>query len=58
MTEEHDNAAMAGSIGIIMAIGVSAFLAWFLLLGLLFPSKTSDTTLQVAHRTTSNTDIP
>jgi hypothetical protein len=36
MTEETRNAAMSGSIGIIMAIGVSAVLGWFLLLGLLF----------------------
>jgi len=36
MTEETKNAAMSGSIGIIMAIGVSALLGWFLLLGLLF----------------------
>ncbi|KIP02622.1 hypothetical protein PHLGIDRAFT_286070 [Phlebiopsis gigantea 11061_1 CR5-6] len=36
MTEETHNAAMAGPIGIIMAIGVSAVLGWFLLLGLLF----------------------
>jgi len=33
---------MAGSIGIIMAIGVSAFLGWFLLPWIVcFPSKTS-----------------
>ncbi|KAM5545486.1 hypothetical protein V8D89_000524 [Ganoderma adspersum] len=36
MTEETHNAATAGSIGIIMAIGVSAVLGLFLLLGLLF----------------------
>lgn len=36
MTEETRNAAMSGSIGIVMAIGVSAILGWFLLLGLLF----------------------
>ncbi|KAI0699002.1 APC amino acid permease [Cytidiella melzeri] len=36
MTEETHNAAMAGPIGIIMAIGVSAVLGWFLILGLLF----------------------
>ena len=36
MTEETHNAAMAGPIGIIMAIGVSAVLGWFLMLGLLF----------------------
>ena len=32
MTEETHNAAMAGSIGIIMAIGVSAVLGLFLML--------------------------
>ncbi|EIW74256.1 APC amino acid permease [Coniophora puteana RWD-64-598 SS2] len=36
MTEETQNAAMAGSLGIVMAIGVSAVLGFFLLLGLLF----------------------
>ncbi|KAF8914523.1 APC amino acid permease [Mucidula mucida] len=36
MTEETRNAAMSGSIGIVMAIGVSAILGWYLLLGLLF----------------------
>ncbi|KDQ50336.1 hypothetical protein JAAARDRAFT_142165 [Jaapia argillacea MUCL 33604] len=36
MTEETHNAAMSGSIGIIMAIGVSAVLGWFLIVGLLF----------------------
>ncbi|KAF8621430.1 hypothetical protein AX15_007790 [Amanita polypyramis BW_CC] len=36
MTEETRNAAMSGSIGIVMAIGVSAVLGWYLLLGLLF----------------------
>ncbi|KAM5545481.1 hypothetical protein V8D89_000519 [Ganoderma adspersum] len=36
MTEETHNAATAGSIGIIMAIGVSAVLGWLLLLSLLF----------------------
>ena len=33
MTEETHNAAVAGSVGIIMAIGVSAVLGLFLLLG-------------------------
>ncbi|KAJ7641715.1 APC amino acid permease [Roridomyces roridus] len=45
MTEETKNAAMAGSIGIVMAIGVSAVLGWFLLLGLLFCIQDLDTTL-------------
>ena len=36
MTEETHNAAMAGPIGIVMAIGVSAVLGWFLILCLLF----------------------
>ncbi|KAF8057526.1 APC amino acid permease [Lyophyllum atratum] len=45
MTEETQNAAMAGSIGIVMAIGVSAVLGWFLLLGLLFSIQDLDATL-------------
>jgi amino acid transporter len=36
MTEETHNAARSGPIGIIMSIGVSAVLGWFLVLGLLF----------------------
>lgn len=36
MTEETRNAALAGPLGIITAIGVSAVLGWFLILGLLF----------------------
>ena len=45
MTEETHNAAMSGSIGIIMSIGVSALLGWFLILGLLFSIQDLDTTL-------------
>jgi hypothetical protein len=45
MTEETHNAAMSGSIGIIMAIGVSALLGWFLILGLLFSIQDLDGTL-------------
>ncbi|KAF8645298.1 hypothetical protein AX16_007925, partial [Volvariella volvacea WC 439] len=45
MTEETRNAAMSGSIGIIMAIGVSALLGWFLILGLLFSIQDLDGTL-------------
>ncbi|KAF7290835.1 Amino-acid permease BAT1 [Mycena indigotica] len=45
MTEETKNAAMSGSIGIIMAIGVSAVLGWFLILGLLFSIQDLDATL-------------
>ncbi|KAF7333514.1 APC amino acid permease [Mycena venus] len=45
MTEETKNAAMSGSIGIIMAIGVSAILGWFLILGLLFSIQDLDHTL-------------
>jgi hypothetical protein len=45
MTEETHNAAMSGSIGIVMAIGVSAVLGWFLILGLLFSIQDFDTTL-------------
>ncbi|EAU81715.2 GABA transporter [Coprinopsis cinerea okayama7 len=36
LIEETHNAAMAGSVSIIMAIAVSAALGWFLILGLLF----------------------
>ena len=45
MTEETHNAAVAGPIGIIMAIGVSAVLGWFLILGLLFSIQDLDGTL-------------
>ncbi|ETW76750.1 putative amino acid transporter [Heterobasidion irregulare TC 32-1] len=48
MTEETHNAAMAGSIGIVMAIGVSAVLGWFLLLGLLFSMQDYDATVGTA----------
>lgn len=36
---------MAGPLGIIMAIGVSAVLGWFLLLGLLFSIQDLDGTV-------------
>lgn len=39
------NAATAGSYGIILSIGVSALLGWFLLLGLLFSIQDSDRVL-------------
>lgn len=45
MTEETTNAAMSGSIGIIMAIGMSAILGWFLILGLLFSIQDLDATV-------------
>ena len=45
MTEETHNAAMAGPIGIITAIGVSAILGWFLLLGLLFSIQDYNNTI-------------
>ncbi|KAI5120999.1 hypothetical protein M0805_000460 [Coniferiporia weirii] len=45
MTEETHNAAMAGPLGIIMAIGVSAVLGWFLVLGLLFSMQDYDATI-------------
>ncbi|KAI6008810.1 amino acid/polyamine transporter I [Pisolithus orientalis] len=45
LTEETHNAAMAGSVGIIMALGVSAVLGWFLILGLLFSIQDLETTL-------------
>lgn len=45
MTEETRNAAMSGPVGIVMAIGVSAVLGWFLLLGLLFSIQDLDNTI-------------
>lgn len=45
MTEETHNAAMSGALGIIMAIGVSAVLGWFLILGLLFSIQDYDRTI-------------
>ncbi|EKM76340.1 hypothetical protein AGABI1DRAFT_45138 [Agaricus bisporus var. burnettii JB137-S8] len=42
LTEETKNAAMSGSIGIIMAIGVSGVLGWFFILGLLFSIQDLD----------------
>jgi amino acid transporter len=48
MTEETHNAAMSGSIGIVMAIGVSAILGFFLILGLLFSIQDLDGTLHSA----------
>jgi hypothetical protein len=48
MSEETHNAAMAGPLGIIMAIGVSAVLGWFLLLGLLFSMQDYDATISSA----------
>ena len=45
MTEETNNAAVAGPLGIIMAIGVSAVLGWFLLLGMLFSIQDYDATV-------------
>lgn len=45
MTEETHNAAMSGSLGIVTAIGVSAVLGWFLILGLLFSIQDYDKTV-------------
>ena len=45
MTEETHNAARSGPIGIIMSIGVSAILGWFLVLGLLFSIQDYDATV-------------
>ncbi|KAF8625460.1 hypothetical protein AX17_006861 [Amanita inopinata Kibby_2008] len=45
MTEETHNASMSGSIGIVMSIGVSAVLGWFLILGLLFSIQDLEGTL-------------
>ena len=45
MTEETHNAATAGPFGIIMAIGVTAVLGWFLILGLLFSIQDYDNTV-------------
>ncbi|KAH6903874.1 APC amino acid permease [Coprinopsis sp. MPI-PUGE-AT-0042] len=52
MTEETRDAAMSGSIGIIMAIGVSAVLGWFIILGFLFSIQDLDATLN------SSTGLP
>ncbi|KIK64096.1 hypothetical protein GYMLUDRAFT_162060 [Collybiopsis luxurians FD-317 M1] len=48
MTEETTNAALSGSIGIIMAIGVSALLGLYLLLGLLFSIQDLNSTINSA----------
>ncbi|KAI0044576.1 APC amino acid permease [Auriscalpium vulgare] len=48
MTEETHNAALSGPLGIIMAIGVSAVLGWFLILGLLFSIQDYDATVGTA----------
>ncbi|KAI0033214.1 APC amino acid permease [Vararia minispora EC-137] len=48
MTEETHNAAMAGAMGIIMAIGVSAVLGWFLVVGLLFSIQDYNATIASA----------
>ncbi|PCH34841.1 APC amino acid permease [Wolfiporia cocos MD-104 SS10] len=48
MSEETHNAAMSGPIGIVMAIGVSAVLGWFLILGLLFSIQDLDGTINSA----------
>jgi amino acid transporter len=45
MTEETHNAATSGPIGIVMSIGVSAILGWFLILGLLFSIQDYETTV-------------
>ena len=45
MTEETRNAAMSGSIGIIMAIGVSTVIGWIFIIGLLFAIQDLDTTI-------------
>ncbi|CAL1698552.1 unnamed protein product [Somion occarium] len=45
MTEETHNAAVAGPVGIVMAIGISAVLGWFLILGLLFSIQDLDHTV-------------
>ncbi|KIJ51165.1 hypothetical protein M422DRAFT_74174 [Sphaerobolus stellatus SS14] len=45
MTEETHNAATSGSWGIVMSIGVSAILGWFLIVGLLFSIQDYDTTI-------------
>ncbi|PPR02682.1 hypothetical protein CVT24_002104 [Panaeolus cyanescens] len=45
MTEETTNAAKSGSIGIVMAIGVSAILGWFLILGLIVSTQDLEGTL-------------
>jgi len=52
MTEETRNASMSGSIGIVMSIAVSAFLGWFLILGLLFSIQDLDKTLEAPQPVT------
>jgi hypothetical protein len=52
MTEETHNAAMSGSIGIVMSIAVSAFLGWFLILGLLFSIQDLDETVKASQPVT------
>lgn len=52
MTEETRNASMSGSIGIVMSIAVSAFLGWFLILGLLFSIQDLDKTLKALQPVT------
>ncbi|KZO93984.1 APC amino acid permease [Calocera viscosa TUFC12733] len=48
MTEETHQAATSGSWGIIMSIGVSALLGWFLIVGLLFSIQDLDATMAPA----------
>lgn len=48
MTEETHNAAMSGPIGIVTAIGASAVLGWYLILGLLFSMQDYDSTVGTA----------
>ena len=45
MTEETKNAQMSGSLGIIISIGASAVLGWYLLLGFLFSIQDLEGTL-------------
>ncbi|KAI9452252.1 APC amino acid permease [Russula earlei] len=45
MTEETRNAAISGSMGIVMSIAVSAILGWFLILGLLFSIQDYEKTI-------------
>lgn len=42
MTEETTNPSLSGPLGIVMAIGVSAVLGWFLIIGLLFSIQDLD----------------
>jgi amino acid transporter len=45
MTEETRNPAVSGPRGILLAIGASAILGWYIILGLLFSIQDFDATI-------------